>query len=158
MTPSRKIEVLVPIVGLRERRLDLARREAARAREAVAAAAATLSAREDQLARCVGDIARLDAWFAERVGGAATLLQAGLARREALAAAKATALQDRDEARQALEAARTVLADAVADVQRAEGRRDAMSDQLADARSRRRSAREEHDQLELEDLAGRRGW
>ena len=158
MTPSRKIDVLVPVVRLRERRLDLARREAARAREVVMAAAAALSEREAMLARRAEEVARLDAWFTREVSGAATVLQAGLARREALAAAKAAAHADRDEARQALEAARAALAEAVADVQRAEGRRDAMSDQLAGARAQRRAAREERDQLELEYLTRRRGW
>jgi len=156
MTPARKIEVLVPVVRLRERRLDLARREAARAREAVLEAEAELARCEAVLAYLAQEVARVDAWFAERLDGAA--VQSGLARREALVAARATGLQERGSALDALDAARQALSEAVAAVQRAEGRRDAMRDQLSGARSQRRTKREDREQLDLEDLTRRRAW
>jgi len=156
MTPSRKIEVLVPVVRLREHGLDLARQRAARAREAVFEAEHERVRCEAKLAYLAGEMGRLDAWFAERLDGAA--IQAGLARREALTAAREVGVRDRDAAEQALEAARLALTEAVVAVQRAEGRRDAMRDQLAGARSRRRVERDEREQLDLEDLTRRRAW
>jgi hypothetical protein len=156
MTPARKIEVLVPVVRLRERRLDLARREAALAREALLDAEAERARCEAVLAYLAQEITRVDAWFAERLDSAA--VQAGLARREALVAARVAGLRERDAAESALEAARVVLAEAVAAAQRAEGRRDAMRDQLSGARSRRRVEREEREQLDLEDLTRRPAW
>lgn len=156
MTPARKIEVLVPVVRLRERRLDLARREAAQAREVVLEAEIERDRCEAVLAYLAKEIGRLDGWFAERLDGAA--VQAGLARREALTAAREAGLRDRGAAEEALATARLRLSEAVAVVQRAEGRRDAMRDQLAGARSRRRVEREDREQLDLEDLTRRRAW
>lgn len=156
MTPARKIEVLVPVVRLRERRLDLARREAALAREAVFEAETELARCGAVLAYLAEEVGRVDAWFAERLDGAA--VQSGLARREGLVAAQVAGLQERDAAEKALKAARLVLAEAVAVVQRAEGRRDAMRDQLSGARSRRRVERDEREQLDLEDLTRRPAW
>ncbi len=156
MTPSRRIEVLVPVVRLRERRLDLARREAALAREAVLDAEAEVARCEVKLAYLAEETNRLDAWFAERLDGAA--MQTGLARREALTAARAVGVRDRDAAEQTLAAAHLALTEAVAAVQRAEGRCDAMRDQLSGACSRRRAEREDREQLDLEDLTRRRAW
>lgn len=156
MTPSRKIEVLVPVVRLRERRLDLVRQRAAQAREAVFEAEIELARSEAVLAHIAGELGRLDVWFCERLDGAA--VQAGLARREALTIARVDGLGQRDAAVETLEAARLALAEAIAEVQRAEGRCDAMRDQLSGARSRRRIEREEREQLELEDLTRRRAW
>lgn len=156
MTPSRKIEVLVPVVQLREHRLDRARHEAAVASEAVLEADTELTRCDAVLTYLSKEIARVDTWFAERLDGAA--MQSGLARREALVAARAAAFQERDAAEDALEAARLALSEAVAVVQRAEGRRDAMRDQLSGARARRRVEREEREQLDLEDLTRRPAW
>lgn len=156
MTPARKIEVLVPVVRLRERRLDLARREAASAREALLEAETELARCEAVLAYLAQEITQVDAWFAERLDGAA--VQSGLARREALVAARLAGLHERDTAEDILQAARQALAEAIAAVQRAEGRRDAMRDQLSGARSRRRAEREDREQLDLEDLYRRRAW
>lgn len=156
MTPARKIEVLVPVVHLRERRLDMARRDAARAREAMHEADAELARCEAKLVYLAEETNRLNAWFAERLDGAA--VQAGLARREALTAAREVGVRDRDAAQHVLDAARLALSEAIAAVQRAEGRCDAMREQLSGARSRRRVEREEREQLDLEDLTWRRAW
>ena len=158
MTPARKIEALTPVVKLRERRLDLARQAAAQAQEAVATAAGLQARAEAAVVSAEDEARQLDVWFAEQLSGSAAVIQAGLARRETLAAAKTQAAHDRDAARDTLDAARAILADAIAVLMRAEGRRDAMRDQLSGARAQRLSDREEREQLELEDLSRRRAW
>jgi hypothetical protein len=158
MTPARKIEALTPVVKLRERRLDLARQAAGQAQEAVSAAAGLLVRAEAAVVRAEDEARQLDIWFAEQLTGSAAVIQAGLARRETLAAAKTQAVRDRDAARETLDAARAILAEAIAVVMRAEGRRDAMRDQLSGARVQRLLDREEREQLELEDLTRRRAW
>lgn len=158
MTPARKIEALTPVVKLRERRLDLARHAAAQAQEAVATAAGLLARAEAAVMSAEDEAQQLDDWFAEQLSGSTAVIQAGLARRETLTAAKLQAARDRDAARDTLDAARAILAETVAVVMRAEGRRDAMRDQLSGARVQRLLDREEREQLELEDLTRRRAW
>ncbi|WP_184717864.1 hypothetical protein [Caulobacter sp.] len=149
---------MTPVVKLRERRLDMARQAAAQAQEAVATAAGLLARAEAAVLHAGDEARQLDAWFAEQLTGSAAVVQAGLARRETLAAAKVQAIRDRDAAHDTLDAARAILAEAVALVMRAEGRCDAMRDQLSGARAQRLLDREEREQLELEDLTRRRAW
>lgn len=156
MSARSQVQALTPVVKLRERRVEKAMREAAQARAAVAEAAAAVEARDRRIA--AHDVARgkIDEWFAGGLSGAAHLIEAGLARREAVVAAREADLRLRQQEVVVLDQAREDLAAAIQALARAQGRYDAMNGRLGQARALVSAEREAREQLEIEDAGGRR--
>lgn len=154
MTPRRRLDLLTPVVRLRERRVEAARREAAAARDALALAEEALAARERAVAAHDLALARLDAWFAEGLSGAAALVENALARREAVAERRDRDIQARDQDRVAVQLAREDLDAALRALVRAQGRFEAMNGQRDLARRAWLAERDERQQQELEDIGG----
>lgn len=153
-----QVQALTPVVKLRERRVEKAMREAAQARARVAEAAQALADRDRRIAAHDAARDKLDEWFAGGLSGAAHLVEAGLARREAIAAGREADLRLRDQEAQTLDLAREALAVAVQALARAQGRFDAMSGRLDLARAMVAADREAREQLEIEDAGGRKGF
>jgi type III secretion protein N (ATPase) len=99
MNPRRQLDILTPVVRLRERRVEVARQEAAAARDALAAAEDALAARDGAIALHDAALARLDAWFAEGLSGSAAMVETALARRDMVAEARARDVELRDQER-----------------------------------------------------------
>ncbi len=154
MTPRRRFDLLTPVVRLRERRVEAARREAAAARDALALAEEALAARERAVAAHDLALARLDAWFAEGLSGAAALVENALARRDAVAEHRDRDIQARDRERVAVQLAREDQDAALRALVRAQGRFEAMSGQRDRARRAWLAQRDERQQQELEDVGG----
>ncbi len=156
MSARVQVQALTPVVKLRERRVEKAMREAAQARRKVAEAVMTLEARDRSIAAHDLAKARLDDWFAGGLSGAAHLIEAALARREAIATARDADQRLRDQEAVALDLAREDLAVALRDLARAQGRFDAMSGRLDMARALVAADREAREQLEIEDAGALR--
>ncbi|SFJ68459.1 hypothetical protein [Caulobacter sp. UNC279MFTsu5.1] len=156
MNPRRRLDILTPVVRLRERRVEVARLEAVAARDALAAAEDALAARERAIAAHDAALARLDAWFAEGLSGSAAMVETALARREMVADARARDVALRDQDRLAVQQAREDLDTALRVLVRAQGRFEAMSGQRDHARWALLAQRDERQQQELEDLPARR--
>jgi len=156
MNPRRRLDVLNPVVRLRERRVDVARLEAVAARDALAAAEETLASRDGAIALHDAALARLDAWFAEGLSGSAAMVETALARREMIADARARDLERRDQERAAVQLAREDLDAALRALVRAQGRFEAMSGQRDRARSALLAWRDERQQQDIEELPARR--
>jgi hypothetical protein len=154
MNPRRQLDILTPVVRLRERRVEVARLEAAAARDALAAAEDALAAREGAIAVHDAALARLDAWFAEGLSGSAAMVETALARRDMVAEARARDVELRDQDRVAVQLAREDLDVALRALVRAQGRFEAMSGQRDRARSALLALRDERQQQEIEDLSG----
>jgi hypothetical protein len=152
MNPRRRLDILTPVVRLRERRVEVARLEAAAARDAVAKAEDALAVREGAIAVHDAALARLDVWFAEGLSGSAAMVETALARRDMVVEARARDVERRDQERVAVQLAREDLDLALRALVRAQGRFDAMSGQRDRARSALLSLREERQQQEIEDL------
>ncbi|MDG2528527.1 hypothetical protein [Caulobacter endophyticus] len=158
MTARAQVQALVPVVKLRERRVEKAMREAAEARRAVALAVEALEARDRLIA--AHDVAktRLDDWFAGGLSGAAHLVESALARREAVALARDAEQRLRDQEAVALDLAREDLTAAIQALARAQGRFDAMNGRLDHARALVAADREAREQLEIEDAGAFRSF
>ncbi|PVM89193.1 hypothetical protein DDF62_11780 [Caulobacter radicis] len=158
MTARAQVQALVPVVKLRERRVEKAMREAGEARRKVADAVEALEIR-DRLIEA-HDIAkvRLDDWFAGGLSGAAHLVASALARREAVAVARDADQRLRDQEAVALDLAREDLAAAIQALARAQGRFDAMNGRLDHARALVAADREAREQLEIEDAGAFRSF
>ncbi|PXA84944.1 hypothetical protein DMC18_23430 [Caulobacter sp. D5] len=156
MSARVQVQALTPVVKLRERRVEKAMREAAQARGKVAEAVMALEARDRAIAAHDLAKARLDDWFAGGLSGAAHLIEAALARREAIATARDADQRLRDQEAVALDLAREDLAVALRDLARAQGRFDAMSGRLDLARALVAADREAREQLEIEDAGALR--
>ncbi|PVM88245.1 hypothetical protein [Caulobacter endophyticus] len=158
MTARAQVQALVPVVKLRERRVEKAMREAAEARRKVADAVEALEVRDRLIAAHDVARARLDDWFAGGLSGAAHLVASALARREAVALAREADQRLRDQEAVALDLAREDLAAAIQALARAQGRFDAMSGRLDHARALVAADREAREQLELEDAGAFRSF
>lgn len=156
MSPRRQLEILTPVVRLRERRVEAARLAAVVARDALAVAEQALAARERAVAVHDAALARLDTWFAEGLSGSAALVETALARRDLVVQARARDLEARDQERVAVQLAREDLDVALRALVRAQGRFDAMSGQRDRARSALLAERDERQQQEIEELGGPR--
>lgn len=156
MNPRRRLDILTPVVRLRERRVEVAHLEAAAARDALAAAEAALAARDGAIAMHDAALARLDAWFAEGLSGSAAMVETALARRDMVADARARDLELRDQEQAAVQLAREELDAALCALVRAQGRFEAMSGQRDRARSALLAWRDERQQQDIEELPARR--
>jgi hypothetical protein len=156
MNPRRQLDILTPVVRLRERRVEIARLEAVAARDALAVAEDALAARERVIAAHDVALARLDAWFAEGLSGSAAMVETALARRHMVVDARARDVDLRDQERAAVQLARENLDAALRELVRAQGRFEAMSGQRDRARSALLAQRDERQQRETEDLPARR--
>lgn len=156
MNPRRQLDILTPVVRLRERRVEVARLEAVAARDALAAAENALAARERLIAAHDAALARLDAWFAEGLSGSAAMVETALARRDMVVDARARDLELRDRERVIVQRAREDLDAALRVLVRAQGRFEAMSGQRDRARSALLALREERQQQDVEELPARR--
>ena len=156
MTPRRRLDILTPVVRLRERRVEVARLETVAARDALAAAENALAARERLIAAHDAALARLDAWFAEGLSGSAAMVETALARRDMVVDARARDLELRDRERVIVQRAREDLDAALRVLVRAQGRFEAMSGQRDRARSALLALREERQQQDVEELPARR--
>lgn len=152
MNPRHRLDVLTPVVRLRERRVEVARLEAAAARDALAAAEAALAARDRAIAAHDAGLARLDAWFAEGLSGSAAMVETALARRDLITDARARDLDLREEEQAAVQQAQEALDAALRALMRAQGRFEAMSGQRDRARSDLMAQRDERQQQEIEEL------
>ena len=158
MTARAQVQALVPVVKLRERRVEKAMREAAEARRKVADAVEALEIRDRLIAAHDVARARLDDWFAGGLSGAAHLVASALARREAVAIARDADQRLRDQEAVALDLAREDLAAAIRALARAQGRFDAMNGRLDHARAQVAADREAREQLEIEDAGAFRSF
>lgn len=156
MNPRRQLDILTPVVRLRERRVEVARLEAIAARDALATAEAALAARDRAIAAHDAALARLGAWFAEGLSGSAAMVETALARREMVVEARARDLDLREPESVAVQKARENLDAALRVLVRAQGRFEAMSDQRDRARSALLARRDERQQQEIEELPTRR--
>jgi len=156
MNPRRQLDILAPVVRLRERRMDVARLEAVAARDALAAAEDALAARERAVAAHDAALARLDAWFAEGLSGSVAMVETALARRDMVVETRTREVELRDQERAAVQQARENLDAALRMLVRTQGRFEAMSGQRDRARSALLAQRDERQQQELEDLPARR--
>ena len=154
MNPRRQLDILTPVVRLRERRVEVARLEAVAARDALAAAEHALAVREAAIAAHDTALVRLDTWFAEGLSGSAAMVETALARREMVADARARDVAQRDQERIAAQLAREDLDAALRALVRAQGRFEAMSGQRDRARSALMAERDERQQQEIEELSG----
>jgi hypothetical protein len=156
MNPRRQLDILTPVVRLREQRVDVARMEATAARDVLAAAEDALAAREGAIAFHDAALDRLAAWFAEGLSGSAAMVETALARREMVAEARARDVELRGQERVAVQLAREDLDSALRVLVRAQGRFEAMSGQRDRARSALLAQRDERQQQEIEELTARR--
>lgn len=156
MNPRRQLDILTPVVRLRERRVEVARLEAVAARDALATVEAALAVRDRAIAAHDAALARLDAWFAEGLSGSAAMVETALARREMVVEARARDLDLREQESVAVHKAREDLEAALRALVRAQGRFEAMSGQRDRARSALLARRDERQQQEIEELPARR--
>lgn len=154
MTLRRRLDLLTPVVRLRERRVEVARLEAASARDALAVAEDALAARERAIAAHDLALSRLDAWFAEGLSGAAALVENALARRDAVTEHRDRDIEARNREHVAVQLAREDLDTALRALVRAQGRFDAMSAQRDRARRAWLAERDDRQQQELDDMGG----
>jgi hypothetical protein len=154
MNPRRELDILTPVVRLRERRVEVARQEAAAARDVLAAAEHALAVREAAIAAHDAALARLDAWFAEGLSGSAAMVETALARREMVADARTRDVAQRDQERVAVQLAREDLDAALRVLVRAQGRFEAMSGQRDRARLALLAQRDERQQQDIEERCG----
>jgi hypothetical protein len=154
MNPRRQLDILTPVVRLRERRVEVARQEAAAARDVLAAAEHALAVREAAIAAHDAALARLDAWFAEGLSGSAAMVETALVRREMIADARTRDAAQRDQERVAVQLAREDLDVALRVLVRAQGRFEAMSGQRDRARSALLAQRDERQQQDIEERSG----
>lgn len=156
MNPRRQLDILTPVVRLRERRVEVARLEAAAARDALAVAEDALATRERAITAHDAALARLDAWFAEGLSGSAAMVETALARRQMVVDARDRDVERRDQERGAVQLAREGLEAALRVLVRAQGRFEAMSGQRDRVRSALLAWRDERQQQETEELPVRR--
>ncbi|KQZ29089.1 hypothetical protein [Caulobacter sp. Root1472] len=156
MNPRRQLDILTPVVRLRERRVEVARLEAVAARDALATAEAALAVRDRAIAAHDAALARLDAWFAEGLSGSAAMVETALARREMVVEARARDLDLREHESVAVHRTQETLDAALRVLVRAQGRFEAMSGQRDRARSALLARRDERQQQEIEELPARR--
>lgn len=154
MNPRHQLDILTPVVRLRERRVEVARLEAAVARDALAAAEDALVARDRAITAHDVALARLDAWFAEGLSGSAAMVETALARRELIIDARLRDIDSRDQEMVAVQLAREALDAALRVLMRAQARFEAMSGQHDRVRLALLAQRDERQQQEIEELGG----
>jgi hypothetical protein len=156
MNPRRQLDILTPVVRLRERRVEIARLEAVAARDALAVAEDALAARERVIAtHDVGPgparrLVRRRPFRLGRHGRDRPGPPADGGRRPG------SDVDLRDQERAVVQLARENLDAALRELVRAQGRFEAMSGQRDRARSALLAQRDERQQRETEDLPARR--